>query len=85
MKTIILHLYIYTYNQLNDWRIDTSFVGASKMTFGQTKDGKLRNVITHSIKSFEYCSLRAHAMFEVTAFPAFVGASDVILSVILIR
>jgi len=61
------------------------------MTLGPTKGGKLRNVITHVIwanqktESFVYRWLRTQAMFDVTCFPAFVGASDVILSILSIR
>ena len=72
---------------LSNWRIDSPFVGPSKMT----KCRKLRNDITHIIWAFhvtEYCVcrwLRAHAMFDVTCFPAFVGASGGISTIRLIR
>ena len=46
---------------------------------------KLHNVITHNVvwayqatDSFVYHWLRAHILFDVTRFPDFVGASDVI-------
>ena len=50
-----------------------------------TKGGKLRNVITHNVvwanqktEYFVYRWQHAHATFDLTCFPAFVGASDVI-------
>ena len=63
------------------------------MTFGREKKGrKLRNVITHNViwtnqktESSVYRWKRAHALFDVTFFPAFVGASEVISSVPSIR
>jgi len=56
-----------------------------------TKGGKLRWVIKHIIwtnkktESSVYCWQHALAMFDVTCFPTFVRASDVISSVMSIR
>ena len=54
-----------------------------------TKGGKLRSVIMNNViwtnkktESPVYSWQCAHASFDVTCFPAFVGASDVILSVL---
>jgi len=51
------------------------------MTFGQTKCGKLRNVLKQNViwanqktESFVFRWLHAHAMFDVTCFSAFVEA-----------
>jgi len=62
------------------------------MTFGRTKSGKLRNVITHKVilanqkaESFVYGWLRVHATFDKTCFPAFVRALGIISSVLLIH
>jgi len=59
------------------------------MSDAPTKGGKLRNVITQNVvlanqktESFVYQWLRALTMFNVTCFPAFVGVSDVISSVL---
>jgi len=56
------------------------------------KGRNLRKVITQNviwtnqkIESFVYCWLRAHVMFDVTYFPAFVGAWVVMSSVLSIR
>ena len=57
-----------------------------------SKGRKLRNVITNNVirikqktESFVHRWQRAHVSFQVTRFPAFVGASDVISSVLSIR
>jgi len=57
-----------------------------------TKGGKLCNAITHSViwtnqmsESAVYCWQRAHAPYDVTCFPGFVGAWNVISSVLSIR
>jgi len=62
------------------------------MMFGPIEGGKLRNIITHDIiwdnqkaEFSVYRWLHAHAMFDVTCFPTFVGVSDVISSILLIR
>jgi len=59
------------------------------MTVALTKGGNLPNLTTYNmivviwanqtIESFVYRWLREHAMFDVTCFPAFVKAWDVIL------
>jgi len=66
-------------------------VEPSEIEFGFTKGGILSNVITYNVvwanqknKSFTYCLLRSHAMFDLTCFPVFVGISDVISSILLI-
>jgi len=66
------------------------FVRPSDMTFGWTKGGILRYVIMHNVlwanqktESSVYCWLRAHAMFDQKQL-IYCGASDVILSVLLI-
>jgi len=49
------------------------------------KSGKLCNAHIWSNKKTQYVVLRwldAHAIFDITCFPAFVGALDVILSVL---
>jgi len=49
--------------------------------------GKLCNIIMHVIwanRKADLC-LSTHAMFDVMCYPAFVRASDIILSVVLIR
>ena len=60
------------------------------MMFGPIEGGKLRNVITHDIiwdnqkaEFSVYSWLHAHAMFDVTCFPTFVGVSNIISSVLL--
>jgi len=63
----------------------------SELTFGPTKGRQLRNVKTHIIwanqktESLVYCWLQAHAMFDVTRSPAFVGALNVLSSVLSIH
>ena len=76
-------LHELTYRQL--------FVGPSEMTFCPTKGGKLYKVIMHRViwanqktESFVYCWLHAHAAFDITCVPAFVGGWDVISSVLTI-
>jgi len=77
----------------DNWCINNLFVGPSVMTSGLAKGGKLWNVIAHNvilanqkkIESAVYRWLRAHAMFDITWFPTFVGASDVISSVLSIH
>ena len=63
----------------------------SEMTFGLTKGGTSRNILTHNIiwanqktKSFVHLCLCTHAKFDVTAFFAFVGPSNVVSSILLI-
>ena len=76
---------------LINWRNYNPYVRPSEITFGPTKGRKLRNVITYVIwanqntESFVYSCLCAHALFDVTCFPTFVRAQDVISSVLLIR
>jgi len=60
----------------------TPVVRLYHMTFGQTKRRKIFNIITHTIiwtnqktDCFVYRWVRAHTMFDLTCFPAFVGAS----------
>jgi len=59
--------------------------------FGLTKGGKLHIIMAHNViwanqktDSFVYRRLGAHKMFDITCFPAFFGASNVISSVLLI-
>jgi len=61
------------------------------MKFCPRKGEKLLNVVMHNVikanQKTESCFchwLHAHAVVDVTCFPAFVGASDVISSVLLI-
>ena len=61
------------------------------MMFGPIEGGKFCNVIMHNViwdnqkaEFSVYRWLHAHAMFDCTCFPAFVGVSDVISSVLLI-
>jgi len=75
---------IFASKQCEQWRIDNQFVGPSEMTFCPIKGGKLCNV--KSTMSFGpvrrlnlFCIL---AMFDITCFPAFVEASDVISNVL---
>ena len=56
-----------------------------------TKGRNSHIVITHNVfwaiqktESFVYHWLRAHAMVDVTCFPAFVGPSDIISSILLV-
>ena len=61
-------------------RIDNPFVGPSNTTFVQIKRGKLRNTITHNViwanrKNIECIP---GLTFDITCFPVFVGASNVI-------
>ena len=79
-----IHLAVFVYV----WE----FFGLSKMTSGLTKCRKLLNVVKHDIiwtnqntKYFVFLCLRAHAMFDVTCFSAFIGASEVNSSGLSIR
>jgi len=79
-----LHLAVFVYV----WE----FFGLSKMTSGLTKCGKLINIVKYNIigtnqntKSFVFLCLRAHAMFDITCFSAFIGASEVNSSGLSIR
>ena len=72
-----------------NWRIDKALARPPEMMFGSTKWGKLLNTITNHIikanqksESFVYRWQRAHAVFDVTCFSAFVGVSNVILSIL---
>jgi len=62
--------------------IDQPFVGPSEKMFGPTKDRKLHKVITNNIiwayqtKAF----LRLLAMFDITCYPAFIKALEIISS-----
>jgi len=63
-----------------------------EMTFGPSKSRNLHDVISENIipanqktELLVFCWLHAQIMFDVTWFPAFVGASDVISSVLSIR
>jgi len=64
--------------------IDQPFVGPSERMFGPTKDRKLHKVITNNIiwayQKKEFLWLRAHAMFDITRFPAFIKALEIISS-----
>ena len=70
------------------WHINNLFFDPSEVTFGSTKWGKLMNDImhitcdNHKTESFVFGWLHPLAMFEITCFPAFVGASDVNLRVL---
>jgi len=62
------------------------------MMFGPTKGVQLLNAIAHNViwanqkaDFFVYGWLRANEMFNVTCFPTFFQASDVISSDLLIR
>ena len=73
-------------------RFDIPLVGPSEMTVVSTKGGNLHNIIMYNIiwanqktESFVYHWLCGHAMFDVTCFPAFVVATDVILSIMSIH
>ena len=61
------------------------------MMFGPTNGRKLHYVITHVIREnqitelFVLCLLCAHAKFDVTGFPTFIGALDVISGNLLIH
>ena len=70
----------------------TRFSGHLKLMFGPTKGRKVCNVIAHNIiltnqktESFVFPWLRSHSTFDVTCFPAFVGASDIISSILSLR
>jgi len=59
------------------------------MSYALTNIGKLCNVITYNVvwanqktESFVYCWLYALTMIDVTCFPAFLGASDLISSIL---
>jgi len=77
------------------WVIDVSanfFVGKYEMTSDPPNSGNIFNVIMHNViwanqktELFMFCWLPTHAMFDKTCFPAFVGASVVISSVLLIQ
>jgi len=61
------------------------------MTFGSAKGGNSHNVTTHNaiwgsqkIESFVYRWLSVSALFNATCFFAFVGASDIISSFLLV-
>jgi len=72
-------------------RIYNLFFWLLDMTFGLTKSEKLCNVITHNViwakktKYFVYRWLCPYVMLDVMCFPAFVRASNIISSIILIR
>ena len=83
---------ILTHNEFIKWRINNPFVEPPEKMFGSTKCRKLLNAVMHNVicanqktVSFVFCGLHAHAMFNRTCFPAFVGALDVISSVLSIR
>jgi len=67
--------------------IDHPFVRSSELTLTANKMRKIKlhNVIMHNVKKteslkFVYHWLRAHAVVDVTCFPAFVGALNVFSS-----
>jgi len=74
--------YLQNNSKHSNWHINNPFVRPSRLMLGSTKGGNLPNVTTHNViwanqktESFVYRWLLAHAMFDVTCFPAF---SDVI-------
>ena len=63
---------------LLEWHINNPFVVPSVMTFGPTKGGRVHYFIwtNQKTKSSVFLWLCPHAMFDITCFPAFVGALD---------
>ena len=85
MMFIVHYLFMFVFN----WCIKNLFVKPSEVTLYVTKGENLHYVIRYNIiwanqktESFVYCSLCPLAKFDVMCFPAFVGALDVILSVL---
>jgi len=67
-----------------NWCMNNPFVGPSAMTFCPTKVRILRNVITQNViwADQKYGCLCAHNMLDLICFLAFVGASNIILSIL---
>jgi len=85
MIFIVYYLFMFVFN----WCINNLFVEPSEMTLCVTKGGNLHYVIKYNViwanqktESFVYHWLCPLAKFDRMCFPAFVGALDVILSVL---